>query len=403
MEIVHRKLMFLLALVAVAVAVAYSVSTVTLVRGQQLTTAANVAKLNDEIRKITLGMGFNIDILPKDVNLADFHAHDFGQATMPQQLVHKLAESRTITTLNHLRPSLIRKVNWKERNRDVLLMGVSAVVPWTHLENPKKPLEPPVPKGIMIVGRVLADELELDEGQKVEFLGEELTVGKIHPQRGSSDDITVWIDLAKAQELLKLPGRINMIQALECNCESIDRLSEVRQEIAGVLGGDVQVIERASIALARAEARTKVEAQGAASLNELQRHATVQTVLLTVAACAMIGLLMFINARERRQEVGILRAIGTSTWKIISLFVGKALLVGLLGAAVGYAAGFAMGLRSVHELAAESSLQLAASDLFAPEVLAVVVVAATLLAMLASWIPAVIAASQDPAFVLNED
>ncbi|NOZ39572.1 MAG: FtsX-like permease family protein [Planctomycetes bacterium] len=403
LEILYRKLSFAQALAVLVVAVAVSVSTVLVVRSHQLKAEAHVAQLNDEIRKITKNMGFNIDILPKEVNLSDLYANDFGEATMPFDLVKRLADSREIVTINHLRPSLIRKVRWREHDRDVILMGVSAVVPWTHRKNPKKPLEPAVPEGKIIVGAVLAEQLNLKAGQEVVFRGEKLILEKVYPSRGSSDDITVWIDLAKAQEMLQLPGRINMIQALECNCASIDRLGEVRAEIAGVLGGDVQVIERSSIALARAEAREKVKAQGAASLDQMQQHATKQTVLLAVAVSAIIGLLMFINARQRRYEIGILRAIGASTRQIILLFVGKGLLLGFTGAILGCLAGFAMGLRATANLAAESQIQLSAGDLFVPELVAVVMVATIFLTALASWIPAVTAATQDPAVVLSQE
>lgn len=403
LEIAHRKLGFALALLAVAVAVAFSISTVTLARGHQIETEARVAQLDDEIRKITKEMGFNIDIMPRDLNLADLYASDFGEATMPYELVKRLADSREIVTINHLRPSLIRKVNWTEHDRDVIVMGVAAVVPWAHRKNPKIPLEPAVPDGSVIVGSVLADQLGLEMGSEVSFCGNKLTVAEVHPPRGSSDDITLWIDLAMVQEMLKLPNRINMIQALECNCASIDRLGEVRKEIANVLGGDVQVIERSSIALARAESREKVKAQGVASLNQMQQHALTQNVLLSLGTCAMIGLLMFINARERRHEIGILRAIGTSTRQIIFLFVGKALVLGLAGALVGCGIGFAIGLRSVQLAAAGTKTDLSVGELIDPGLFVVVVVAATLLAALASWIPAVIAASQDPAIVLSEE
>ena len=39
-----------------------------------------MAALDDEIRKITKAMGFNINILPSQQNLADFHANDFAEA-----------------------------------------------------------------------------------------------------------------------------------------------------------------------------------------------------------------------------------------------------------------------------------------------------------------------------------
>ena len=42
----------------------------------------------------------------------------------------------------------------------------------------------------MIVGAVLAKQLDLKLGRELVFRGEKLTVGKVHPPRGSSDDIT---------------------------------------------------------------------------------------------------------------------------------------------------------------------------------------------------------------------
>ena len=108
-------------------------------------------------------------------------------------------------------------------------------------------------------------------------------VQKIYPPRGTKDDITVWIDLLLAQDILGLPGRINLIQALECNCASIDRLAEIQQEISQVLGADVQVIELATQAIARAQARETVRIEGEQTLARLQRRTAAQVFLLTIA------------------------------------------------------------------------------------------------------------------------
>ncbi len=403
MEIVHRKLSFALALVVVVVAVAYTVSTVTLARGYQLRSEAHVAQLNDEIRKITKNMGFNIDIMPKELNLADLYATDFGESTMSYDLVNQLANSHDIVTINHLRPSLIRKVRWTEKDRDVIAMGVAAVVPWAHRKNPKIPLEPAIPPGKVVVGAVLADQLDLKVGQQVVFRGQSLTIEKIHPPRGSSDDITLWIDLAMLQEMLDLQGRINMIQALECNCATIDRLGEVRMEIEKELGGGVQVIERATIALSRAEARKQVQAEGKATLGRVQRHALNQTLMLAIGTGALVGLLMFINARDRRSEVGVLRALGTSRRQIVQLFVGKAILLGLLGSVIGCAIGFAMGVRTATASAGDAIVDLPLTALFIPGFFAAVIAGTTVLVAIACWVPATMAARQDPATILSQD
>lgn len=401
-EIIHRKLNFAISTVAIVVAVACSVGVLTLIQAHRLRTESSVAAMNDQIRKITKNMGFNITILPKDQNLADFHASDFADKTMPYEFVDRLAESKEVVTINHLRPALIRKMMWPERNRQILLMGVSGVVPFLH-RDPKKPLSQPVPKGTMNVGNVLAAELGLKEGDEVTLHGQSFRVGKVYTPRGTKDDITVWIDLEAAQTMLELPGRINMIQALECNCATIDRLAEIQEEISALLGADVQVIEMATKAIARAKAREQVKADGQATTARLERLAAVMLPLVIIGASLMVGLMALVNVRERRAEIGILRAVGTRSGQILTLFVSKAVILGLLGALIGYACGFA-GAPAIERFGAETTLASATySALFQPVVFGVVLVLTPLLVILASWLPAISAAGQDPAVVLCEE
>lgn len=400
-ELRHRKLNAALAALAIAAAVGSSVAAATLLRAHHVRTAARVAKLDDEIRKITKGMGFNILILPQDQNLADFHASDFAEKTMPYDYVQRLADSPQVVTINHLRPALVRKMEWPEQRRQILLMGVSGVVPFAHRGHQQRPLSEPVPPGTVHVGHVLASELGLRPGDEIVLCQRPLRVGTIHPQRGSKDDITLWIDLAAAQELLQLPGRINMIQALECNCASIDRLAEIQKEMGRLLGDQVQVIELATTAIARAQAREQVRAAGLATVERLEQLLAVLLPLVTGAATLMVGLLTLMNVRERRAEIGILRAIGTRSRQIAQLFLAKGLLLGMLGAVAGYGGGFAGALWG--ERMSAGAERLAWPLLFQPELLAAVAVAAPLLTVLVSLWPARLAARQDPAVVLRDD
>jgi ABC-type lipoprotein release transport system permease subunit len=398
-EIRYRNANFLLAAGTVTLAVTCSVALVLLVRGYQAHTQARVAGLDDEIRKITKGMGFNINILPRDQNLADFHANDFGEKTMPQEFVQRLADSRDIVTVNHLRAALIRKVTWSEHQRDVILMGVTGVVPWTHRANKKQPLSEAVPPGQLNLGHVLAEQLNLEPGQAVAFCGREFAVHKVYEPRGSKDDITVWMDLAAVQDMLALPDQINLIQALECNCSSVDRLAEIEQEIAGVLGEEVQVIELATKAIARARAREDVRISGQQTLATLRRSSLYGFLFTTVVASLIVALLSLLNASQRRREIGILRAIGTPLRKILALFVGKAALLGLIGALVGFLLGLLLASLVGH-VTMEGFAYPAGT---AGGLLVAALLATPLLTILASWIPALLAAGQDPASVLRNE
>ena len=64
-----------------------------------------------------------------------------------------------------------------------------------------------------------------------------------------------------------------------------------------------------------------------------------------IMACGVwIGVLAIMNVRDRRPEIGLLRALGYDTAQVMLLFLGKALLVGLFGAAAGFLLGTELGL-----------------------------------------------------------
>lgn len=395
-ELVHRKGNSLLAMLVVATIVTLIVGTMLLSDAHQRRTAQHVAALDDEIRKTMKELGFNIFVLPRELNLANFFEQDFGEQTMSEDLVNKLANARDVVTINHLRPALIRKVSWPEQNRKIILMGVKGVVPWAHRKNPKKPLAEPVPPGTINLGSALAKEVGAEENATLTFQGREFKVGKIYPARGNEDDITAWVDLATVQEMANLPGRINMIQALNCNCASIDALAEIEAEISGVLGDEVKVIELNSELITRAQARTKVAASGAQNLLLLQRASKISFVVLTALGSLILALMFLRNASERAAEVGMLRAIGVTRNQILALFLGKSGLLGLAGGVIGLATGCVAAIIAANTmdsfLAPRFDLSLAVS----------VPLCAAIISVLATWIPVEAVTGKDPASILRE-
>ncbi|MBX3438121.1 MAG: FtsX-like permease family protein [Planctomycetaceae bacterium] len=442
-EIGHRKLNFCLGVLAVTAAIACIVGAQSLLQADKLITrevlsarqseveAAIEAKeadveragaaLQEVMRKQMLGLGFNVLILPEGQDLAELHLSGGLSATMPEEYVTRLADSN-IVTVNHLLPSVTRRIHWDEKDLDVILVGTRGEVPIMHRAL-KKPLLDAVAPGNMVVGYEVHKKLNLSEGDTVTLRGREFTISTRHPQRGSEDDATIWIDLRQAQELLGLENLIHAILALECDCAG-DRISVIRQEIAGILPG-TQVIERYSQALTRAESRDAAKraadealAREQAAGEELltretrsradleNRHAQLASVLVpvVVAACAlMIGLLSYVNARQRREEIGILRAIGLQARQIMIVFLSKAVLIGLVGGVMGALAGLAV-LAVVHqdEVVTVPAAEVVRSSSVSTMLLLAVALA-PLLAGLASWIPGVLAARQDPAVVLQGD
>ncbi len=433
-EIVHRRLNFLLAVFGVSVAIACLVGAATMLNAGEFQTEQAVQEskqaaekavrkskqaaekagkqLQDEMRKITKGLGFNIVVLAEDEDLGAFHAEGTPTKTMPQEYVTRLAKS-PIVVINHLLPIVTRKIEWPETKQTIVLTGTRGEVPQAH-RDPKKPLLDLVPPGKIVLGHHLHTSQNLKPGDTLTLKQRKFEVLKCHPERGSVDDVTAWLNLEEAQEMLGMQNLVNAILALECNCATVDRVAEIRGEIAKVLPG-TKVLERGRKALARAEARNKAkksadravaeaeasgaqlmadaEASGARLMADRQELTSVMVPVAMIGSFAWIALLALGNSRQRRSEIGILRAIGLGSRQVLVLFLGKALLVGLTGGAIGYAIGFLAGSRWGAAVDA---------DLFQARWLITALLLAPLLSAAASWIPALLASRQDPAVVLQE-
>jgi hypothetical protein len=377
-----------------------------IVAAKEAETRQRMAKLEDDYRKITKGLGFNVLILPRTQSLSDLFAQDFATNYMAEEYVERLAKSR-VATIQHLLPSLQQKLKWPEFERTIILIGVRGEVPILHADA-KKPILEAVPAGTMTLGWELHRSLKLKSGAKVRLLGREFTIGKLQPERGTKDDITVWISLKEAQELLGKRGQINGILALECVCAA-DSLAKVRAEIEAVLP-DTQVIEFQSQTLARAEARQRAAAEAKEAVEQEKRgrarlrqaresFAAFLVPTATLGAAVWIAFLSLGNVRERRTEIGLLRALGVGSRQILLAFLGRAALMGFVGACIGLGAGQAVGAWW-HDGATTAKEM---SMFWDPAVGLAVLAGTPVLAALAGWLPALIAAHQDPAEVLRQE
>ena len=420
-EVLHRWRSFVLGVFAVTVAIGSLTGALTLLQvhdhhtheiltEKEEETKKQMAMLQDEMRKATLKLSFNLLILPKQQSIRDLHIKGYPSEYMPEEYVTRLANSG-IVLVRHFLPSLQERIKWPEKKRTITLVGTRGEVPNLH-KNPRKPLVEPVPLGTIVLGFGLHRSLGLKIGDKVKLLDREFTVRECYEERGSKDDFTAWIHLREAQELLDKEGLINAILALECLCARTgDLLGSIRREIEQILPG-TQVIEKGTKAIARAEARASVGQEAKAAVERERHHreqirsereafAAVLVPLVMVACAVWIGLLGFNNVRDRKTEIAIQRAMGFRARQIMLLFLSKSLIMGLLGGALGVLAGFGSGswLGLVLEGDAEG---IAAMGLPNPGMLLLALFAAAMLTVISGWIPAIIAAQQDPVTVLRE-
>jgi len=374
-EMGFRKLNTLFSLLGLSLAV-------TVVVASQLLAEAD----ERETRRVTRDMGYNLRLIPAKTDLTQFYRDGFSRHAMDVSMLDRLATQLTNNvSFNHLVGSLRRE--YTINSQDVLLVGLSET--YVAPGQGKKPMGFVIKKGTIHIGSQVALVQKKKKGEKMHIGVREFTVANDTIETGTPDDITIFARLDDVQSVLGLAGKINEIEAIDCLCLTADQdpLAILRKEIGGILP-EVQVVQKRTLADARAKQR---------QTREKVNGVVLPSVLL--ASAVWIALLAVFNVRDRRQEIGILRALGKGGGRIAGLFLGKAVLVGLVAALIGAALGtwvvleFGPSLFPVTKKAIHANWPLAAQ----------LIVATPLFAALASFIPAMLAVSHDPAETLRED
>ena len=398
------------------------------VAAQDRMAEADLADLDRATKRIMRDMGFNLRIVHAATDLDRLLAAEVAEP-MPESYVGKLAGDPSVTKIAHLVATLRRPVEWEGKPR--ILTGYAAEAVQAH-EAEKEPMGLTIPPGKVILGHLAGAGHEA--GETVEILGETFEVLQVLGRKGVREqDLVLAVDLPAAQRLLKMPGQITEILALGCKCKTADRVEEVKAQLAAVLP-EAQVLELTDIADARETQRRRVErfnadrraelvarraadlAAAAARRAELRRQhearrATLGTSIAVAASVGLpvavglvlvwTGLLSWLNVRERRQEIGVLRALGRSAGGVRTVLLARGLIVGAVGAVVGLAVGLPVAVLLASRLFEVDGPALAVSR----EALLGAAVAAAigpLAAVGAGWLPATAAVREEPAHILTE-
>jgi len=198
--------------------------------------------------------------------------------------------------------------------------------------------------GELLAGAKAAATLGLEPGGKVALGGATLKVAGVLGATGSEDDNVLFLDLHALQ---RMHGKENMVHFVEIAalCAGCP-IEEITAQLSEKLP-DVQIT-----------AMQQVVKQRMMSVELVKQLALSVSVVILLTACVMIALSIFSSVNERKQEVGVLRAVGFSRAAIFFLFSLEALLVGLAAGLVGYAGGYAASVQmlGVLDLAKEATL-----------------------------------------------
>jgi ABC-type lipoprotein release transport system permease subunit len=246
-----------------------------------------------------------------------------------------------------------------------------------------------VDRGMVHVGAELATAFRIKSGDTIDLKGKSLKVAECLEATGSRKDAALFLHLHDLQPLVERDGLINEIQAIDCLCfdDSKDKFEALQEQLSPVLPG-AKLVQMKAIADARKKQRYFVE-------NYL---AMILPVTLVLCA-AWVGLLAMLNARQRRQEIGIMRALGYWSGSIATLFLGRAAIVGLIGAGLGFLLGTWVSIRYGPDVFKMTSRMI--KPIYALLLYSLLI--APVFSAISALIPTMVAVTEDPAATLREE
>jgi putative ABC transport system permease protein len=352
-------------------------------------------------------LGANVLLLPQDVSLQDYYAADAHGATLPEECAGQLALAN-LEGVQKISPKL--SVPAELAGRRVTLTGIlpqsefEAKAAWQSVQvfsnkhagckqaavsDDGRPEVENLAVGRYVremrqtevyVGADVAASAGVASGDSVTLFGMPFVVSGVIPATGTVDDGRIFAHLHTVQELADKGETVNVIEITAC-CE--DAAGGLIAEL-GAMFPDAKVVTITQV----------VDTQVAVNRLMTRLSYLFFGILLIVGVASIAGT-MFANVTERRREIGTLIALGATPRLIARLFLGKALVIGLAGGVFGFLIGTLLAVAAGPYWAGITVRPV-------PSLAAVAVVLSSMVALMASYLPARRAALIDPCLCFRE-
>ncbi|MEI7918206.1 MAG: FtsX-like permease family protein [Candidatus Saccharibacteria bacterium] len=181
---------------------------------------------------------------------------------------------------------------------------------------------------VALVGSDLATKNSLVVGSTFTAYTKTITVKGIFSTGNKFQDSGIIMPLATIQTLTDQAGSVNSIVA---KVDSSDNVNSTVTALKSSLGDKADITSQAE--------------QAAASVTSLESIASLAlggVIGATIAGAVIVLLAMIMVVRERRREIGVIKAIGGSNRKVVGQFVTEALTLTVIGSIIGLAMGVAV-------------------------------------------------------------
>ena len=177
--------------------------------------------------------------------------------------------------------------------------------------------------GTALLGTTLAEKNGLTVGSTFVINEETFTVAGLFDAGTAFGNNALYVTLPQAQTLAALPGELSTMIVTVNSMENVDAAKTALQAALGADKADVTQAQNLETAVS--------------SLDSVRNISFIAFVAALGTAGLIILLIMVMLVRERRREIGVLKAIGAPNRTIGVQFVLEALVLVTLGSAVGAA------------------------------------------------------------------
>jgi predicted lysophospholipase L1 biosynthesis ABC-type transport system permease subunit len=357
-ELRRRWLEYLLAALAVAAVVA------ALIAHRAVTQSAE-----SSVHELAHRLGKNMLVVPAAADLEAFHAGRPGREALPDSMKATIAAS---PLAQHVRGMQLRLHGEVEVGGAAMrLVGDDGFSPQAASMNPAP----------AVLGPAAARRLGVDRGGTFQVAGRGLSVLDVADPAPDGLDDAIFVPLPIAQLMLQRPGEISAARLAGCWC-SID-VAALGTEIEKLLPGSRAITVAGTLAAQKG------------SVAEMNRWSGPMYAAGAVLVTGLVAALVASQARRRTNELGLLVAIGAPPARVAFAFVAQSAVLGAIAGAIGWALAVPAS-RWVGERVLGTAVSPPAGLFWTAVAIAAVVSA------VASSIPALRAAAQDPTVVLRE-
>lgn len=180
-------------------------------------------------------------------------------------------------------------------------------------------------KNEALVGQDLAAKNNLKVGSTFSAYNQTITVAGIYDAGNTFSNAGIIMPLTTLQNLSGQPGDITNVIV---QVDSISNLGSTVSTLQSKLGTAADVVSAQDSS-----------SQALAPLENIKSITLFSLIGAIVAGSVIIFLTMLMIVRERRREIGVFKAIGSSNIKIVTQFISEALVLTVLGSIVGVIGG----------------------------------------------------------------